>query len=235
MTGKEIVSRAKEIGSKCVYWYGGKRQTPTASLATTLMRQNPSVWTKEYFEAAIKDIGSGKLVCDCSGLVCGAYGVPDIGTSAMLEKFPAKISIPAQGHFTPGTIAWKKGHCGIIIDAYGHIAEMRGLRWDFCTNRTFSECGFTRVLYSPDVDYTIASPGEWRQDDLGWYYMKSNGKYARSEFLKINGSWYYFNVGAYLQTGYFKLNNKRYYSTENGLLKSAVTDSTELSAYELTH
>lgn len=235
MTGKEIVSRAKEIGSKCVYWYGGKRQTPTASLATTLARQNPSVWTEEYFDAAIKDIGSGKLVCDCSGLVCGAYGVADIGTSSMPTKFTSMVSLPSPGHFTPGMIAWKKGHCGIIIDSNGHIAEMRGLRWDFCTNRTFYGCNFTRVLYSPTVDYTESTSGEWRQDSIGWYYMKPNGKYARSEFLKINNSWYYFNSDAYLQTGYFKLNNKRYYSTENGLLKSATTASTDLSAYELIH
>ena len=235
MTGKEIIYRAKEIGSKCVYWYGGKRQTPTLQLANALAKQNPSVWTDEYFEAAIKDIGSGKLVCDCSGLVCGAYGVADIGTSSMPKKFLAMTSIPAQGHFTPGTIAWKKGHCGIILDTFGHIAEMRGLRWDFRTNRTFSSCGFTHILYSPDVDYALTPPGQWKQDDIGWYYVKPDGKYARLEFLKINGSWYYFNSSAYLQIGYFKLNNKRYYSTENGLLKSAVTASTELSAYELIH
>ena len=234
MTGKKIVTRAKEIGKMCTYWYGAKRQIPTLNLANILRRQNPSVWTEEYFDSAVKDIGSDKLVCDCSGLVCGAYDIPDVGTSTMLESFSSMVSIPAPGHFIPGMIGWKKGHCGIIIDAYGHIAEMRGLRWDFCTNRTFSECGFTRVLYSPSVDYDICDPG-WYKANGYWYYKKTNGLLARNEFLKINGSWYYFNATSEMVTGYFRVNNKRYCATENGLLKSGVVTSTELSAYELIH
>ena len=233
MTGKEIVDRAKEIGEKSVYWYGGKRNAPSVNLAKSLKKQNPNVWNDAYYEAALKDIGSGKLVTDCSGLVCGAYGCKDIGTSKMLTYFEEY-----KGEFyIPGMIAWKKGHCGIILDTYGHIAEMRGLKWDFSTTRTFTECGFTRILYSLSVNYSgFSAPGHWFKSGTGmWMYRKSDALVACHEFLKINGLWYYFNEKGFMVTGYFRVNNKRYCSTENGLLKSSTVQSTELSAYELIH
>lgn len=233
MTGKEIIDRAKEIGEKSVYWYGGKRNMPSVNLAKTLRRQNPGVWNNEYYEAALKDIGSGKLVTDCSGLVCGAYGCEEMGTAKMPAYFKEYKGIS----YIPGMIAWKKGHCGIILDSYGHIAEMRGLKWDFSTTRTFPQCGFTKIFYSLSVDYNNSEiPGHWFKSGTGiWMYRKSNALIACNEFLKINGSWYYFNGKGFMVTGYFRVNNKRYCSTENGLLKSSTVQSTELSAYELIH
>ena len=72
MTGQDIVSRTLELGKKCVYWYGAKRQLPSMALAAKLRKDNPRVWTSEYFEAATADVGKGKFVCDCSGLVCNS-------------------------------------------------------------------------------------------------------------------------------------------------------------------
>ena len=133
MTGQEIVNRAIELGKKCVYWYGAKRQIPTEELALSLRKNNPSVWTKDYLDAARADIVGPKLACDCSGLVCGAYAVPDIGTS----QFPKKFTEYTGNSYIPGMIAWKKGHCGIIMNVHGTIAEMRGLKWDFYMGRSF--------------------------------------------------------------------------------------------------
>lgn len=233
MTGQDIVRRALEIGQRSVYWYGAKRQIPTEKLAQTLKRSNPSVWTKEYLDAARADIGEGKLACDCSGLVCGAYAVPDIGTSQFLKKFVEYTGVS----YIPGMIAWKKGHCGIILNSTGLIAEMRGLKWDFCTKRTFSSAGFTKIFYSPEVTYAGFNGAKmgWNKTGDIWQYIKPNGRYACNEFLKIGGSWYYFNADCCMLTGYFRINGKRYCSTENGLLKSGTVTSTDLNAYELIH
>lgn len=233
MTGKEIVSRTLELGEKCVYWYGAKRQTPTIGLAEKLRKDNPKVWTSEYFEAATSDIGKGRFVCDCSGLVCGAYAVSDIGTS----QFPEKFTEYTGNSYIPGMIAWKKGHCGIIIDESGTIAEMRGIKWDFCMKRTFKSVGFTKIFYDPEVIYAHFNDTRigWEKTNGKWKYVKTNLMYARDEFLKIGGKWYYFYSNGFMATGYFRVNGKRYYSTENGLLKSGMVDSTELYAYELVH
>lgn len=233
MTGQDIVRRALEIGQNSVYWYGAKRQIPTEKLAQTLRRNNPSVWTKEYLDAARADIGKGKSACDCSGLVCGAYAVPDIGTSQFPKKFIEYTGI----NYIPGMIAWKKGHCGIILDSHGTIAEMRGLKWDFCIKRTFSSARFAKTFYSPEVTYAGfngAKMGWCKTGDI-WQYIKPGGRYACNEFLKIGGSWYYFNADYCMVTGYFRVDGKRYCSTENGLLKSGAVISTDLSAYELIH
>lgn len=233
MTGQDIVNRALELGRECVYWYGAKRQVPTEKLAFSLRKSNPSVWTMEYLDAARADIGSTKLACDCSGLVCGAYAVPDIGTSQFSKKFVEYTGIS----YIPGMIAWKKGHCGIIIDTHGTIAEMRGLKWDFCTRRTFSSAGFAKIFYDPRVMYSGFNDIQtgWRKVGDKWQYIKTNGHSAFNEFLKVDGKWYYFNADHFMVTGYFRVDGKRYCSTENGLLKSGAVISTDLEAYELIH
>lgn len=233
MTGQDIVSRTLELGKKCVYWYGAKRQLPSMALAAKLRKDNPRVWTSEYFEAATADVGKGKFVCDCSGLVCGAYAIPDIGTSQFPKKFAEYTGI----NYIPGMIAWKKGHCGIILDSHGTIAEMRGLKWDFCTERRFPDVGFTKILYYPKVIYAGFDNVQagWKEIGDKWQYIKSDGRFACNEFLKIRGNWYYFNADCFMVTGYFRVDGKRYCSTENGLLKSGVVISTDLSAYELIH
>ena len=230
MYGIDIVNRAKELGSKCVYWYGGKMERPTVALANRLRKAYPTRWTDSYYDTALADIGSGKLVCDCSGLVCAAYQIPNISTYKMLDRFAAYNG----STYIPGMIGWKLGHCGIILDSAGHIAEMRGSKWDVRTNRTFNECGFTQILYDPKVTYEDWV-GNWRKAGDYWQYQKAPNALACNEFLKINGSWYYFNAKCNMVTGYFKIGNKRYCSSENGLLKSANETSTELSAYELIH
>lgn len=233
MTGQEIVNRALELGKECVYWYGAKRQVPTEELALSLRKNNPSVWTTDYLEAARADIGSAKLACDCSGFVCGVYAVPDIGTS----QFPSNFTEYTGNSYIPGMIAWKKGHCGIIVDTHGTIAEMRGLKWDFCTKRTFSSAGFTKIFYHPGDIYKGFNDTKigWQKIGDRWRYIKTDGRFACNEFLKIDGKWYFFNSDHFMVTGYFRVDGKRYYSTENGLLKSGTVISTELEAYELIH
>lgn len=233
MTGQEIVRRALEIGRQCVYWYGAKRQIPTEKLAFALRKNNPTVWTMDYLDAARADIGGKKLACDCSGLVCGAYAIPDIGTGQFPKKFTEYKGIS----YIPGMIAWKKGHCGIIIDTYGTIAEMRGLKWDFCEKRTFLSAGFDKIFYDPRVVYEgfNGTRTGWKEIGDKWQYIKTNGHSAFNEFLKIDGRWYYFDADHFMVTGYFRINGKRYCSTENGLLKSGAVISTDLEAYELIH
>lgn len=174
MNGIEIAAAAKKFKSM-VYWYGGKRQICTVALADELKRENPSVWTTEYYRKALKDVQHHRRCCDCSGLVCGAYGIGDIGTGSFLKAFKVWRGKPKAG-----MIAWRKGHCGIFLsDGWdSKIAEMRGIDWDYRENRTFSEAGFTKVLYSTSVSYETLNQAEapgWHADATGWWYRHTAG------------------------------------------------------------
>lgn len=238
MTVQEIINRALWLGKHSVYWYGGKRQVPTVELAKRLKLNNPSVWNTEYYEAALKDVGSGKYVCDCSGLVCYAYGINDIGTSQFASKFE-EVAPLKYGKYIPGSVAWRSGHCGIIIDEDGHVAEMRGLKWDFCTNRTFTSGKFTKCYVLPGIVYSTRDPGHapgWHKDNVGWWYATgwNPGEYYRSGFYSIDDNWYYFNADGYIQTGIFKADGLLFASDEYGILatsaRTRVTSVTDLKA-----
>ena len=169
MTGIELAATAKNYRD-FVYWYGGKRQLCTVGLADELKKENPNVWSTEYYRKALTDVQHHRRCCDCSGLVCGVYKIGDVGTSSFLKVFKTWSGVPKAG-----MIAWKKGHCGIFLaDGWdAKIAEMRGIDWDYQENRTFEEAGFAKVLYSPGVFYKgldpAAVPG-WHADATGWWF-----------------------------------------------------------------
>ena len=185
-----------------VYWYGGKRDKCTKALADALKRENPSVWTEFYYKEALKDVAAGYKCCDCSGFVCGAYSHPDIGTSAMQKAFSVWSGAPRAG-----MIAWKRGHCGIFLrDGWDSpIAEMRGLVYDFQCNRTFKTAGFTKVLYSKDVDYGRFDDGTlvgWHVDSIGYWYRHTKGTgpstYFHDTVQNICGHVYAFSHEGYV-------------------------------------
>lgn len=235
MTPDEVVNRALTMGARCTYWYGAKRQTPTKELANKLKAANPSVWNQAYYDAALKDVGTNKLVCDCSGLVCYAINISDIGTYAMKtsgQLIPCG-AIPEEGKFTPGTVALKSGHCGIVLDTLGHIAEMRGLRYDFCKTRTFKECGFTELYKAKSVDYTGADVYKtgWNRDNIGWWYAygTKRGQYFKNCFQSIGNAWYHFNNDGYIDTGIFCVDGFYFVADDNGILTSNRTESAKSS------
>lgn len=197
-TSQEILSRVDSY-KNYVYWYGGKRSRCTAALAVALKKQNPDVWTNEYYAKAMDDVAHNRMCCDCSGLVCGAYGIQDIGTAQFLPRFKVWGGIPKAG-----MIAWKKGHTGIfLLDGWDSpIAEMRGIDYDFQNNRTFKQAGFTAVLYDSRVSYSnINSRAHeevgWHKDAGGWWYRHTRGTgeetYFHDTIQVINNHVYAFN------------------------------------------
>lgn len=147
MKGIDIVNRARSLND-CRYWYGAKRQIATKALADALKKQNPGTWTASYYKKALEDIDGKTRVCDCSGLVCYAYNIPDIGSSQIRNRFKVWKGTPR-----PGMIAWKSGHVGIIVTCSGKVAEMRGIDYDYQENRYRKTAGLTTLLYDPAVEY----------------------------------------------------------------------------------
>lgn len=71
----------------------------------------------------------------------------------------------------------------------------------------------TNVMKAPK-----AKTGKWVISAKGYRYRYSNGKYAKSAWLKINGEIYYFMSNGYLKTGLAKYNGKRYFFESDGTL-----------------
>lgn len=147
MTGYDIVRRAMEL-KDYKYWYGGKREKATLALAQRLKKENPSVWDEDYMLKAKIDISHGEKVCDCSGLVCYAYGIGDISSYGLKKKYKVWTGKPK-----PGMISWKPGHVGIIKTCSGKVIEMRGIDYDFTDTRYRKEAGLMTLLYDPNVEY----------------------------------------------------------------------------------
>ena len=51
----------------------------------------------------------------------------------------------------------------------------------------------------------------WKEDETGWYYVKSNGAKASGEWLQIEGEDYYFDDNAYMATGWRNFTDGSWY------------------------
>ena len=61
-----------------------------------------------------------------------------------------------------------------------------------------------------------AKSGKWKKDSRGYYYSYSDGTYAKNEWIKTGGKWYYLNSKGYMQTGWKKLGGKWYFFKKDG-------------------
>lgn len=201
MTGAEIVKKAQGF-KHYKYWYGGKGEIATKALADRLRKENPGVWTENYYNTALKDIDGKTRVCDCSGLVCASYGIGTLGSWAIREKYKVWNGKPV-----PGLIAWKPGHVAIVKDRNGHVIEMRSQSYDYQDTRYRKEAGLTTLLYDPNVDYTVQEVPEhkkkgWHTDAIGKWYRWREGvgpdTYYHDCIKVINGHAYYFDDEGYI-------------------------------------
>lgn len=165
-----ILSRAHSLKSY-VYWYGGKRTRCTDALLQRLSKAYPNIYTASYIAKCKADIKAGKSCCDCSGLVCYAYGISDIGSSQMLAFFKKWDKKPKNG-----MILYKKGHVGIYEN--GRILEMRGVDYDYQSSRTYKSQDWLFILYSPEVDYDTPTVHSIKPDYAQSFDTELTGTYT---------------------------------------------------------
>lgn len=67
---------------------------------------------------------------------------------------------------------------------------------------------------SAGAGYT-AKPGQWLQNEKGWWYQYAEGMYPTSQWVKLNWNgtdcWYYFDADGYMATGWLTDGGYRYY------------------------
>ena len=66
-----------------------------------------------------------------------------------------------------------------------------------------------------------AKSGSWKKDSKGYYYQYSDGTYAKSQWLLLNGKYYRFDKNGYMLTGWQKVGKNWYYLTPStGAMKT---------------
>ena len=197
MTGKEICERAKEC-APLKYWYGGKGEVASVSLANRLRSENPNVWTDSSYKKALKDVDGHTRVGDCSYLVCHAYDRSMIGSYEIVERYPEWI-----GTIRDGMILWRKGHVGVYEN--GHVHELRGIDYDYQFS-LYDPDRWSKVLYDTKVSYVSwVYPEGWNQNQLTgeWWYQYGPGEddYFRNRVVRINGDYFAFRDNGYMVCG----------------------------------
>ena len=88
----------------------------------------------------------------------------------------------------------------------------------------------TGTQTSSETEQTTAVSGEsggpgvasasagWHQDQNGWYYVQSNGLRPSSQWLLIDGEYYWFDSDAYMANGWRQLNGEWYYLRSSGAM-----------------
>lgn len=62
--------------------------------------------------------------------------------------------------------------------------------------------------------------GNWKQDEKGWWFQKTDGSYPKNEWIMNNNIWYHFDPEGYMQTGWIELNNLKYFLNADGSMIS---------------
>lgn len=224
-TGRELLENMEKYRKMNMrYWYGGKGQIASKQLAAYLKKENPNVWTDSYYREALEDVDGETRVCDCSGLVCLVYEIPQIGSYQIEQKFAEWKGEPKRG-----MIAWRPGHVGLICSLNGgYMAEMRSIKYDYKETRTYKNAKMEKILYSPGIDYDNVQSTGWHSDSSGlWFaYGNKQGEYYIESVKEIEGERYVFDRNGYVYTGFVRLfdgeHSVFYYATREGFL---VTDS----------
>lgn len=73
-----------------------------------------------------------------------------------------------------------------------------------------------------------SAEARWRNDGVGWWYMKDDGYYATG-WIQTNGKWYYVGDSGYMKTGWQQDNGKWYYLNTDG----SMATNTNIGGYQI--
>lgn len=70
------------------------------------------------------------------------------------------------------------------------------------------------------ANYFGLSKGQWELDGSQWKYSNGDGTYKTSQWLLLNGVWYYFDAKGIMQTGWTKVGDTTYYMDADGAMRT---------------
>lgn len=128
-----------------------------------------------------------------------------------------KMMYATDSRYYPGIIGGKTGYTSLAGNTLVTAAERNGTRLiavvlksrstHYTDTKALLDYGFEVMKRGGN---TVASTG-WRQDAIGWYYIKEDGKRAAGEWRNINQLSYWFDSNAYMATGWRQFSNGAWY------------------------
>ncbi|WP_313069742.1 hypothetical protein [Lacrimispora sp.] len=64
----------------------------------------------------------------------------------------------------------------------------------------------------------ISFAGEWKQDNVGWFYQNDDGSHVKDDWLTLGDRKYHFDSNGYMQTGLIEVNGIKHYLYTDGSL-----------------
>lgn len=130
-----------------------------------------------------------------------------------------KMLYPTDSRYYPGIVAGKTGYTSLAGNTLVTCAEKNGVRLiavvmkakstHYTDTKAMLDYGFEH--YQTLVNGNGATKNCWKQDSTGWYFIKSDGNYARSEWMNIDGSDYWFDSTGYMATNWRKFDDGSWY------------------------
>lgn len=215
ITKQERINRAidratKLLNEKWGYVYGAKYHDNPMTLAKldALRSQNSKVYSNSYYLKSMGVIRTSKGVIDCSGLVCYAHAMKDIGSWNIADLGKTKPDEWETFNYKTvvqeaGDILWHEGHVGLAIDST-HCIEARGI--DYGVVKTISaERNFKKIIRLKDTKSDCYARIGWITEPDGrcWYaYDYPTGSYYHDCIEVIDGIAWLFDHDGYVAEGY---------------------------------
>lgn len=80
-------------------------------------------------------------------------------------------------------------------------------------------------LFMASIFFVLAplssQAGEWKRDQIGWWYATEGGGYLKSAWVSEQGKWYYIGKDGYMRTGWILDGNTWYYLEPDGSMRTA--------------
>ena len=120
----------------------------------------------------------------------------------ILEKFPNSLWIAGYG-LNDGNADFE------------YFPSVDGIRWWQYSSNPYDK---NIVLLDNDEE----AKAEWKENDIGWWYVRSDGSYPKDKFEKIDGTWYYFDSSGYMLSDKWKKHSdgKWYYLDPSGAMST---------------
>lgn len=212
-SASEAIKRAQylvDTNFNYIYGYKFNYNPVTVTIITQLAKDNPSNFTTEYTAKAKAMAGENAI--DCSGLVCYALSISDIGSYAIADlpkTRPNQYKEVPLAERKPGDIVWKKGHVGLmkttksVIEARSMSA---GVKEFLYTSQPWAKC--IRPLYKETEDGYTKTGWIYEPDGRCWYAKSTKkGDYYKSGIYTIDGKQYLFDKDGYLLSGLLIITN----------------------------
>ena len=121
------------------------------------------------------------------------------------------------------TMSWKQNSKGYWIeDTKGWYPKNQWQKIDgkwyyFKANGYMASNEYCKGYWlNKNGSWTYKPKAKWKKDSVGWYYQDTKKWYAKSQWLKIDGKWYYFDPSGYSVTGSKKIGKKVYIFDDSG-------------------